>query len=194
MRRLKPALLALPLLLVGAWQVGEGAWIHAKAWLAQALIERAWARTLAGEDQVRPWPWADTRPVARLAAPRLGVERMVLAGAEGRSLAFGPGHHPATAAPAAESGTTVIAGHRDTHFAFLRRLRPGDALHLTARDGRRQVFRVDGTRVAHEDEAMPLDPGGRRLVLVTCWPFHAVTPGTPWRYVVEAVLVNPGIP
>src|SRR3989442_12153899 len=34
------------LVALGAWELGRGAWIQAKAWLAQSLIAHAWARTL----------------------------------------------------------------------------------------------------------------------------------------------------
>ena len=37
------------LVALGTWQLGSGAWIQAKAWLAQSLIARAWTRTLSGE-------------------------------------------------------------------------------------------------------------------------------------------------
>src|SRR5205823_4776424 len=48
------------LLLSGALCFGDGIWIYAKAQLAQFLLERAWARTLHGERDVKPWNWADT--------------------------------------------------------------------------------------------------------------------------------------
>src|SRR5256885_5874975 len=99
------------LVALGAWQLGRGAWIQAKAWLAQSLIAHAWARTLSGERQAKPWPWADTWPVARLTVPRLGIERYVLAGADGAAMAFGPGHVSGTPLPG-EAGNSVIAGPR----------------------------------------------------------------------------------
>jgi len=80
------------LLLLGVWQAGHGAWIHAKAQLAQYLLQRAWTRTLEGERDARPWPWADTWPVARLRVPAHGVDLIVLDGVSGRTLAFAPGH------------------------------------------------------------------------------------------------------
>src|SRR5882762_7872122 len=80
------------LVALGTWELGRGAWIQAKAWLAQSLIAHAWTRTLSGERQAKPWPWADTWPVARLTVPRLGIERYVLAGADGAAMAFAPGH------------------------------------------------------------------------------------------------------
>jgi hypothetical protein len=43
------------LLLAGLATGGEGAWMYAKAKLAQILLEMSWRRALAGE-RVRPWP------------------------------------------------------------------------------------------------------------------------------------------
>src|SRR5207248_2826247 len=85
-------LVSAALLAGGAALFGHGAYIYAKAGLAQVLLRRAWERTLAGERDVKPWPWADTWPVARLTIPKAGTDSIVLAGASGRTLAFGPGH------------------------------------------------------------------------------------------------------
>ena len=43
----KKLFLALAALIAatGAWQLGQGLYIHAKAQLAQVLLERAWQRT-----------------------------------------------------------------------------------------------------------------------------------------------------
>jgi len=57
---------------VAFWQSGQGAYIYAKAEVAQVLLRRAWDKTLAGERQVRLWAWADTWPVARLRLPARG--------------------------------------------------------------------------------------------------------------------------
>ncbi|MFP6625625.1 MAG: sortase, partial [Deltaproteobacteria bacterium] len=105
----------LSLFVVSLWQIGGAVYIHAKAELSQVLLKRAWARTLEYGEPSRPWPWADTWPVARLRVPRLGIDQVVLAGASGASLAFAPGHLSGTASPG-ETGSTVISGHRDTHF------------------------------------------------------------------------------
>jgi sortase A len=52
-------------LCLGFWQLGEGAYIPAKAWLAQELMQRAWERAEAGSERPVPWPWADTWPGSR---------------------------------------------------------------------------------------------------------------------------------
>ncbi len=178
---------ALLLLAAGTLGLARAAWIPAKAELAQLMLARAWAHSQARGVPVAPWPWADTDPVARLTAPRLGVERLVLAGAHGRSLAFGPGHWSGSASPG-NAGNVVIAGHRDTHFAFLQHLALGDLLWLEARSGERSAYRVAYADVAHESDSAPMEPVGRAvLTLITCYPFDAVVPGGPLRYVVRAV-------
>lgn len=184
---------AAVLVLAGCLTAGSGAWIHVKARLAQLLVEGAWAATLAGAGPVRPWPWADTWPVARLESKSHGIDLLVLAGSTGRTLAFGPGHQDGSALPGTP-GTVIIGGHRDTHFRFLRRVAPGDRLRVQGASGTWTEFRVTGTAVADiRRQRLSLDAGGDLLTLVTCYPFDALLPGGPLRYVVEAVPVGGGV-
>jgi sortase A len=172
--------------LLGAFQVAHAGWIYAKAALAQVLIGRAWQRALSGEAAGKPWPWADTFPVARLTAPAQDVKLYVLAGASGRTLAFGPGHEDGTPLPG-QPGNSVIGGHRDTHLAFLRHLRRGDILRIERPDGVRVDYRVTTLDVLdRRDTWVMRNDGGTRLTLVTCWPFDALRAGGPLRYVVIA--------
>jgi sortase A len=184
-RRVQLAL-AVACAALAAWQLGAAGLILAKAALAQHLLESAWSRTLAGERQAKPWPWADTWPVARLSVPARGIDLIVLAGASGRTLAFGPGHLDGTALPG-EPGVSVIGGHRDTHLAFLRDLAPGSEVAIERADGRRIAYRVAEARIADaRTDAIDADAPASRLILVTCYPFDAVVPGGPLRYVVFA--------
>lgn len=181
------------LLCLALQQLASAGLIKAKAWLAPPLIERAWRQSLAvGGQPVLPWPWADTWPVARLRAPKHGVERLVLAGDSGNALAFGPGHSRASA-PLGSAGLAVIGGHRDTHFAFLQQLRDGEPLQLQLPDGGWRDYRVTGSHISDaESESIALSAGTERLLLITCYPFHALRPGGPLRYVVEALPSSPG--
>ena len=180
------ALYAGLLVLLGVWQLGQGAYIQAKAVLAQHLLERAWERAERGSDRPRPWSWADTWPLARLRVARLGVDQIILAGASGRSLAFAPGHVSGTALPGAP-GNTVISGHRDTHFRFLGRLRPGDRVRLELPGSQDRVYRVVTQSVQHQDDLSILaESTDDRLTLLTCYPFDALVPGGPLRFVVIA--------
>ncbi len=178
------------MLAVGFWQAGSGVYIEAKAWLGQHLIRTAWADTLEGGARQLPWFWADTWPVARLQVPRLDQDLIVLSGANGRTLAWGPGHQDGSALPG-RAGATVIAGHRDTHMTFLRDMQSGDEIQMTDRRGVTHRYRAISTQVVHKDLArIVTDDGGHRLVLVTCWPFESLAAGGPFRYVVEAVRVG----
>ncbi len=173
----------------GALCFANGALIFAKAQLAQVLLQRAWARTLHGEQGVKPWGWADTWPVARIEFPRQHKSYIVLAGASGRTLAFGPGHVDGTASP--ESiGNCVISAHRDTQFAVLRDVEVGDEIILQTRHGHAIRYRVLEHRIANKTDTSLLEPSrGRILTLITCFPFDAIRPGGPLRYVVIASAV-----
>ena len=174
------------LLALGAWQLGQGLYIHAKAELAQVLVRGAWKRTLEGERRVKPWPWADTWPVARLTVPEEKIELFVLAGANGRTIAFGPGHMFGTALPG-EEGNSVIGGHRDTHLAFLRNLKPDAELVVERQDRARTRYRVQAAEVLDKSETWVMKQDGwTRLTLITCYPFDALRAGGPLRYVVFA--------
>ncbi len=171
----------------GLWQIADGFFVHTKAWLAQALVERAWElNRTRGAASARPWRWADTAPVARLDFVRQRATRIVLAGDSGRVLAFGPGHRHGSPLPG-RGGNSVVSGHRDTHFAVLRELQLGDAIEVDTIDGTRVRYRVSAMHVVHERALGVVDDNGEdELTLVTCWPFDAVRAGGPLRYVVSA--------
>ena len=185
-------IIAICMLLAGAtWQCGDAAYIHAKAALAQRLLEHSWRLSLRGASAPRPWPWADTWPVARLRVARLEVDEIVLAGSSGRTLAFAPAHLDGSALPGNE-GLSVIAGHRDTHFKFLRKLVPGDELWIDRPDGTSVRYRVSNLSVIDaRTDRVALDSPANALELVTCYPFDAVVAGGPLRYRVFAQLVLP---
>jgi len=182
----------IPLLLAlfGLILFGQGAYIHAKAWLAQLLLERAFAQAITTGHPVKPWAWADTWPVARIEVTRLDAHAIVLAWSSGQALAFGPGHVELTP-DAGERGTAVYSAHRDTHFRFLKDVVIGDEIEVTRADGKSFRYRADETSVVRFDKS-GIDPlaDGYQLVLSTCWPFDALTSG-PDRYLVHATLIGP---
>jgi sortase A len=165
----------------------QAAWIPLKAGLAQWLIEQSWEKTLNGDPDARPWPWADTHAEAILSIPGMGIRQVVLSGNTGRNLAFGPVYADGTAS----SLDRVISGHRDTHFHFLQSLEAGDLIRLTTREGSLwfevRYLEVVDSRV----EELVIDPGVDRLSLVTCYPFDSLQAGGPLRYVVTALPFEP---
>ncbi|GGZ78918.1 hypothetical protein GCM10011274_41140 [Paraglaciecola chathamensis] len=214
----------------------------AKAQLAQVLITHAWQSSvqaaeintlLPNADQTfkeksfktKPWPWADTYPVAKIQfysgpTSRFGSQRQarqqelagtrqkklaaqplyVLAGASGRTMAFGPGHMSATPLPL-EGGNSVITGHRDTHFAALQHLNQGDLIHVQTREGQGE-YQVTATFIVHQSQTQIIEsnyfassyfssnsiaPSRQgQLTLITCYPFNSLVPNPTLRYVVSA--------
>lgn len=177
---------AIAAMLVALWHTGEAVYIHAKALLGQRLVASAWSKAREHGSPVKPWPWADTYPVARLVVPAHDVELLVLEGASGRTLAWGPAHVEGTALPGAR-GNAIVTAHRDTHFAFLKDLEPGQRIVVERADGLQRTYHVERAVIAdHRELRLPADERTTTLVLITCYPFDAIDAGTTMRYAVIA--------
>lgn len=177
------------LLLISGCAFGQAVYIQGKAVLAQILLEQAWQDTLELQTPQKPWSWADTFPVAKLSVPLHKIEQIVLSGASGRTLAFGPGHLLSSGAPE-EKGHIIIGGHRDTHFEFLQELKVGQQLFLQDNKGLNHRYQISSLEIHDSDQQQILDQGNNRLTLVTCYPFNTLEVGGPLRYLVHATKVS----
>ncbi len=151
----------------------------------------AWAESQARQTETRPWPWADTWPVARLEMPELGVSMIVLEGRHGESLAFGPGRMFG-----GEGGPLILAGHRDTHFRHLQNLETGYRLRVQSQGRQWRQYRVTETRIV-DSRNESIDTNrlhADSVLLVTCYPFDSMNARGPMRYVVEARPIYPEDP
>ena len=125
-------------------------------------------------------------PLGRIEIGSIGMQAMVFEGTDARTLRRAVGHIPGTALPG-ESGNVAIAGHRDTFFRALEKIRKNDEITLATLNGFYR-YRVDVTRVVEPDDIAVLgDEGGSVLTLVTCYPFGLIGPA-PQRFVVRARL------
>lgn len=163
----------------------QAAWIPVKAEIAQVLLARSWQKTRSGLVGAKPWPWADTRAIGILEAPRLGIREYVLEGSSGRNLAFGPTLVNTT--PIDEARDLILSGHRDTHFSFLRKLEDGDVLRLKTAQGEREYRVTLIQTIDSRAQELVIDDSVERLTLLTCYPFDAPTAGSPLRRVVTAM-------
>lgn len=159
----------------------------AKAVLAQVLIEQAWQQSLSERQVVKPWPWIDTWPVARLLVPEHDVSLLAMHGLSGQALAFGPGLKTSVVS-SHHSQTHLLAGHNDTHFRFLQNLQPGDTIRLQLQN---QIitYEVRAATVLDVRDGAPLFAEQDQLLLLTCYPFNVTSTNGPLRYVVTAVQV-----
>ena len=186
--------LSAGLLIAGFGLFGHGAYMQAKAWLAQVLIEQAWQEALKSPStKVKPWYYADSYVTAKLDWPSHNKTLSVLAGASGRNLAFAPSQFlPAGELGGKEFGNekgALIAGHNDTHFAFLQNAKVGEAFTLQLQSGVIQNYKVTGIEVIHQSQNSFLQTPG--LYLLTCYPFDSLASGTDLRLLVSAQMSSP---
>ncbi len=177
---------------ISLWQLAAAGWIQSKAFIAQQLLKHSWHRTLSDKKMVtqKPWPWADTWPVAKLIVPQHHIEQIVLAGDSGSSLAFAPGVSLAGALPNSQ-GTTVISAHRDTHFNFLKDIKINETFFLQTVSKATRYRVYDLQIVDSKTYTLQADTDDQTLVLVTCYPFNAINTGDLSRYLVFARPANP---
>lgn len=177
------------ILIAGACLCGRALYMHAKAELAGILIRRAWNESIQLGKAHKPWPWADTHPIARLQIPRLGYDEIVLEGATARTLAFGPARLM-SGAGMGEAGNLVFAGHRTSWFRRLEGIAAGDEIHVEWFDGRgglhERTYTVSAIRVMEPGDVPWLAPTADDvLTLITCYPFGN-GPTSPQRFIVRA--------
>lgn len=165
--------------LTGAVLLGNGLWIPAKALLAYGLLDLAHEGTQATGAPVKPWSWADFGVLGKLTVG--GEQIHVLDRATDQAMAFGAGRHEEYA----PHGPHVLSGHRDTHFAVLEHVKRDDQFSYQSSQGN-ITYRVSETRIYDIREGVLLPPAQGQIMLMTCWPFDAIDPGTTKRYIVLA--------
>ena len=180
-------LISVFLLISGLCLIVDGAYIQAKALLSQVLIKRSFDMALHNGSTLKPWPWADTEVLAQMTINE--HTQYILADASMRNLAFGPALMMNTSALSTANtfGNSVIVGHRDTHFRFLKQVQLGDLINLKHLRGA-DTYLVQEIVVVHEKDVEVLDNTDQRtLTLITCYPFEDISPNPSQRLVIRAL-------
>ena len=126
--------------------------------------------------------------IGRIEIPQIALSVPLMASISKDGLLRGAGHVPGTALPGG-LGTIGIAGHRDTFFRPLRRIRPGMQIKVIGAAGAYR-YRVDSTEIVDPEEVKVLDIASRpMLTLITCYPFNYVG-AAPRRFIVHAHLLS----
>jgi len=187
---------AKALVILGAVLCVHASWLPAKAWLSQQLIQHSWQQSLAAQprqnsqgylrNSIKPWPWADTFPIAQLSFQRLRETIVVLNGGDPTTLAFSAGAIAPFNQPSS-SNPFVVAGHRDSHFAFLEDILMKDVISMTDQDGKSQLYQVEAIEIVDASSGkLPLLGDDSSLVLITCYPFNGIGDDANERYVITA--------
>jgi len=124
-----------------------------------------------------------TPVLGKLEIPRLGISLPILNNDDPNSLALSVGHIPGTSV-IGSLGNAGIAGHRDTAFRPLRRIRMGD--RIETHTGQDAVYVVKTIRVVDPaDTSLLRESTSPLLTLVTCYPFDYVG-SAPYRFIIQA--------
>ena len=146
---------------------------------AQLLLEKAWSITKRTGNSSKAWSWANTLPVAKLKIPSINLNQIVLQGEEIEAMAFGPSIIDSSL----ESKNISIAGHRDSFFRNLNKLKEGDIIYLEKLNSNMNYI-VSNIIITEPSDIKWLEPfSNDRLTLVTCYPFDFIGEA-PMRYIV----------
>ncbi len=172
-------IVSLVLLATGAvlctYVAGNYAWMYAE----QKKLLREWKNHNSS---------ATDESLIKLSIPRIGLRAVVLEGTSSHSLLLGPAHMTGSAIPG-DSGNAVIAGHRDTFFRRVHRLRYGDDIYIS-RAGKLFHYTVAGRKIVEPTDLSVLRPSSEsELTLITCYPTHVIGPA-PQRLIVLAKLTR----
>lgn len=129
--------------------------------------------------------------VGELQIPRIGLKVIVVEGDSTKALRRAAGHIPNTALPG-EPGNVVLAGHRDSFFRPLAKIRQGDRVTLNLPD-QQFIYEVQSMQVVSpRDVSVLRRTTDRELTLITCYPFGYIGPA-PNRFVVRAREIEPHV-
>lgn len=135
-------------------------------------------------------------PLGRVEIPKVGLDIPVRNGVHERILEQGVGLWPGTGA---ETGNTVLSGHRTTYLAPFRDLdllAPADQVIMTSGGGQAQVYEVFATDIVPEGEYVDFvlagtpEPDDQIVTLYACHPKGQRS----HRIVVRARAVDPPPP
>jgi len=175
-------LVARVLLITGLLALGYAAYVVIDTKAYQAIEQKRFEQ--ARQDAAAAPALVDGVSIGEIQIPRLELAAMVVQGDSAAILQRAVGHLADTALPG-EPGNVVLAGHRDTFFRPLKRVRAGDAIMLKTRNGDFEYL-VESTAVVRPSDLQVIQPtNGRTLTLITCFPFSYVGPA-PDRFIVRA--------
>jgi sortase A len=138
--------------------------------------------------QVATRPPKKGERIGTLSIPSLRLRMRIVEGTDEAQLDMGVGHFSGSVMPG-QDDNCVIAGHRDTVFAQLGKLKIGDDLVIQTAAGM-YTYEITKIRIVPKEDRTVIVPSDHAILTVsTCYPFHYVG-FAPDRYILVADLVK----
>ena len=113
----------------------------------------------------------------------------IFEGTDSKALSKGVGHYVNSVMPG-KSDNSVLAGHRDSVFAQLGKVKIGALINIRVREGF-FTYKVNAIRIVDKNDRTVIVPTTTAtLTLSTCYPFSYFG-NAPKRYIVTAGLIEP---
>ena len=123
-----------------------------------------------------------------LAIPALSTTLPIYEGTENSQLKKGVGHFEGSVLPGIQDNS-VLAGHRDSVFSQLGKLKIGQLLIVDTQKGE-FTYRINKFRIVKADDRTVIVPTENAvLTLSTCYPFYFFG-NAPKRFIVSAALIS----
>ena len=119
--------------------------------------------------------------------PAIDKTLPIYEGTDDAQLKMGVGHYTRSVLPGIQDNS-VLAGHRDSVFSNLGKLKLGDLLTINTAAGK-FTYKIFGFRIVMADDRTVIVPTKTAvLTLSTCYPFYYIG-NAPKRYIVSANLL-----
>ena len=124
-----------------------------------------------------------------ISLPTIKKSFNIFEGTDSNALSKGVGHYVKSVMPGV-SDNSVLAGHRDTVFAQLGKVKIGALINIRVRAGF-FTYKVNAIRIVDKNDRTVIVPTSKAtLTLSTCYPFSYFG-NAPKRYIVTAGLIEP---
>lgn len=125
---------------------------------------------------------------ARINIPTISLDYPVIHGDDDNDLAKGIGHYAGSTIPG-ENGNVVLAGHRDTVFKNLGKVKIGDIITMKTYYGTYN-YKASNIRIVNSDDRTVVVTSDKEMLTIyTCYPFDYIG-SAPKRYVITCDFVD----
>jgi len=175
----------LAISLIAILLFSQGIYREGKAIVAQRLLSLAWSSYLEDGEKHKPWPWADSEPIAQLSIAGQ-APLTVLKGASVSHLAFAPAWMVSSSG-FGQAGNSVVLADNDRYFKQLKDVRLNSYLTLHTYPNLQLDYQVVATKIVNEKALSVLDATDQEmLTLITSYPFASRISNSELRFVVIA--------